>query len=288
MISTTPVALVDDLTVRIHTRAGVVHAATEVSLALASGTITALVGESGCGKSILASALSGLLPAGSLRRGTIIVDGRDMSRARERHWQTLRGRTVGFAPQSAAASFSPIRTIGRQLTETISALDTATTVEALLGHVGLPPHLQHSYPHELSGGMAQRIGLAAALCADPPLLLADEPTAGLDPQATAHVLRLLRAHADRGAAVLLITHDVQALENLGVADDIAVMYAGRIVEAGPATTVLNQPSHDYSRALLAALPSRGLHPIPGLPPELTNLDPTYTFADRAATGRPTQ
>ncbi|WP_420879054.1 ABC transporter ATP-binding protein [Rhodococcus sp. (in: high G+C Gram-positive bacteria)] len=275
-------AIVDNVTVRIPTAAGVVHAATGVSLTLPPGQITALVGESGCGKSILASVLCGLLPTAARCTGTLTIAGHDMSTATERHWRRLRGRTVGLAAQSAAASFTPNRTIGRQLAETIAAVDAATDPAVLLEQVGLDPHTQHLYPHELSGGMAQRVAVAAAITADPPLLVADEPTAGLDPDATSTILGLLRSHADRGAAVLLITHDLHALETTGVADQIAVMYASRIVETGRAAAVFASPQHEYTRALLAALPARGLHPIPGMPPELTDLNPTYTFADRLA------
>ncbi|WP_137726389.1 ABC transporter ATP-binding protein [Prescottella subtropica] len=286
---TAATAIVDRLTVHIPTPVGVVHAATDVSLAIPAGQITALVGESGCGKSVLASALCGLLPAGARHTGTLTIAGRDMSTATERSWRRLRGRTIGLAAQSAAASFTPNRTIGRQLAETIAAVDATTSPTALLEQVGLAPHTQHLYPHELSGGMAQRVAVAAAITANPPLLVADEPTAGLDPDTTRTILTLLRAHADAGGAVLLITHDLHALETTGVADQIAVMYASRIIETGRATDVLASPRDDYTRALLAALPTRGLHPIPGMPPELTDLDPNCTFADRlAATRKVTQ
>lgn len=279
-------ATVIDLTVRIPTAAGHVHAATNVSLTMPAGNVTALVGESGCGKSVLASTLCGLLPPGTRLTGVVTIAEHNMSLAGDRQWRKLRGCIVGLAAQSAAASFTPTRTIGSQLAETIAAVNADTHPHALLERVGLGPHVQHLYPHELSGGMAQRVAVAAAIAANPPLLIADEPTAGLDPDATLTVLELLRAHADAGGAVLLITHDLHALDVTGVADQIAVMYASRIVETGSARAIFDSPRHEYTRALLAALPSRGLHPIPGMPPELTNLDPNYTFADRlAATGK---
>ncbi|MDN5760424.1 MAG: ABC transporter ATP-binding protein, partial [Tomitella sp.] len=275
---------VTGLTVRIPTGSGGrtrwVHAATDVSITLPAGTVTALVGESGCGKSILASTLCGLLPAGSRVDGRIHIEGQDMSGAGDKRWRKVRGGTVGLAAQSASTSFTPTRTIGSQLDETIGALGADTTSTALLEQVNLTADVARMYPHELSGGMAQRVGLAAAIIAAPPVLVADEPTAGLDPDTTSRILTLLRARADAGAAVLLITHDLQALEHGHAADQLAVMYAGRIVEHRAASDVLAHPRDAYTRALLDALPSRGLHPIPGSPPELTGLDDTYTFADR--------
>lgn len=279
---------VEHLTLRIPTRTGKwVHASTDITLPLPAGQVTALVGESGCGKSILASALTGMLPAGTRTSGGIHVDGHDMSAAGEGTWARLRGRTIGLAAQSAAQSFTPTRTVGSQLDETIRCLLADTTSSILLTQVGLDPHTTGSlYPHQLSGGMAQRVGVAAAFAAGPAVLVADEPTAGLDPHTTARILTLLRQHADTGAAVLLITHDLHSLEQGGWADQLAVMYAGRLVEHGPAADVFTHPRDAYTRALLAALPSHGLHPIPGSPPELTGLADTYTFADRIAGDMP--
>lgn len=262
-----------------------VHAATDVDLHLRPGTTTALVGESGCGKSILASALCGLLPAGSHVRGAITVLGRDMTGARERDWRPLRGSAVGLAAQSAAAAFTPVRTIGSQLAEAIEAARdadarTGSDLPALLASVELDAAVADLYPHELSGGMAQRVAVASALAGRPDVIVADEPTAGLDPRLTARVLELLRSAAAAGAAVLVITHDLQALEATDTADRMAVMYASRIVEQGPADRIFANPAEPYTRALLAALPSRGLHPIPGLPPELTDAPAHHRFTDR--------
>ncbi|MEL7977734.1 dipeptide/oligopeptide/nickel ABC transporter permease/ATP-binding protein [Isoptericola sp. F-RaC21] len=268
------------LTLRLPAGGRWVHAATGVDLALRAGEVTALVGEAGCGKSVLASALCGLLPPGTRATGSVLVHGDELLGAPERRWRPLRGRVVGLSLQSAAASFTPVRTVGAQLAETLAALGSTSSVPDLLGRVGLRPDDGDRYPHELSGGMAQRAALAGALAGDPAVLLADEPTAGLDPELTAQVLRLLRDVADAGTAVLLVTHDLQALETSGVADRLAVMYAGRIVEQGDADAVLRAPRHDYTAALLGALPSRGLAPIPGTPPELSDLDPATSFADR--------
>ncbi|MFE5336748.1 dipeptide/oligopeptide/nickel ABC transporter permease/ATP-binding protein [Isoptericola sp. NPDC056573] len=280
-----PVVRVRGLTLRLPAGGRWVHAATDVDLTLRAGEITALVGEAGCGKSVLASALCGLLPPGTRATGSVRVAGDELLGAPERRWRDLRGRVVGLSMQSAAASFTPVRTVGAQLAETLAALgaaseDPESTVPDLLARVGLRPDDGDRYPHELSGGMAQRAALAAALAGDPAVLLADEPTAGLDPELAAQVLGLLREVADAGTAVLLVTHDLQALETSGVADRLAVMYAGRVVEEGGTGAVLRAPRHDYTAALLGALPSRGLVPVPGTPPELTDLDPATSFADR--------
>ncbi len=321
--SPSPSVVVEGLSLRIPTmsrgRPALVHAASEVDLSLAPGRLHALVGESGAGKSVLCSALVGLLPAGTRVRGRVQVAGvdvtRDVARPRARVWERLRGRVVGLVSQSAATSFTPTRTIGSQLRE-VAALTTGNAAPAsgasprarrtptpstrqgatgptpltgptepidvveLLASVGLGADVLDAYPHELSGGMAARAGVAAALTGRPSILLADEPTAGLDPELTATMLRLLRAQADAGVTVLLVTHEVGALLDSGVADDISVVYAGRIVENGPAARVLGVPQHAYTEALLAALPRNGLHSVPGSPPSLTDLAPATSFADR--------
>lgn len=264
-------------------RPALVHAATDVDLDLSAGTVTALVGESGSGKSMLANALCGLLPAGTKVQGSLRIGGREMSTATERQWGGLRGRTLGLAAQAGEMSFTPVRTVGSQIAETIKALGAPTTTKALLARVGLAATAADLYPHELSGGMAQRVALAAAVAGHPPVLIADEPTAGLDPELASHIVRLLRSAADEGAAVLLITHDLQLVESTAVADRLAVMYAGRIVEIRPSAAVFAGPAHPYTAALLAALPARGLHQMPGEPPQLTNLAADHDFSDRLPT-----
>lgn len=274
------VVAVRGLTLRLPAGGRWVHAATDVDLTLRARRVTALVGEAGCGKSVLTSALCGLLPPGTRATGSVRVHDDELLGAPEPAWRAVRGRVVGLSLQSAAASFTPVRTVGAQLAETLDALGSTAGVAELLARVGLDPAAAERYPHELSGGMAQRAALAAALAGDPVALLADEPTAGLDPALATQVLALLREVADAGTAVLLVTHDLQSLETSGVADRLTVMYAGRIVEEGPADAVLRAPRHEYTAALLGALPSRGLVPIPGTPPELTDLDPATSFADR--------
>ncbi|GAA1412840.1 ATP-binding cassette domain-containing protein [Oerskovia paurometabola] len=262
---------VEHLTVRLPLPSGsVVHAASDVSLDVPRGTVTALVGESGCGKSILASAVMDQLPVGARRTGEIRVTTPhgviDVFAG-----EPFRGRHAALVPQSAATHLTPVRTARSQLDETIAALGSARTSDELAVRVGLDPSALDCYPHELSGGMAQRVAVAGALAGDPSVIVADEPTASLDRALTDRVLGLLRECADDGAAVLLITHDLASLVRTGVADRLAVMYASRLMETGPAPEVFDDPWHDYTRDLLDALPSRGLHPLPGSPPQLTDL-----------------
>lgn len=281
-------AEVTGLTLRIPTRVAgrptFVHAATDVSITLAAGRVHALVGESGSGKSVLASTLTGLLPPGTRVSGRVVVDGIDVTPAlgtpRHRIWARLRGRVVGSVAQSAATSFTPTRTIGSQLLEAIDALGGTRSADELADIGRLPAWALAAYPHELSGGLVGRAALAAALAGQPSIIVADEPTASLDRDLAGQVLDLLRDQADAGAAVLLITHDVAGLLDRAVADDVSVMYAGRIVEQGVAAQVWDVPRAAYTRALLAALPRNGLHVVPGDPPALTDLAEGVRFEDR--------
>lgn len=211
-----------------------------VNLTMRPGRLTALIGESGCGKSLIAAALCGLLPPGAQVRGQIAIDGDVIESHDERRWRGLRGRHIGMAPQSAATSFSPVRTVGSQLIEVCRRLRADRTADQLFAAVRLPADVGHQYPHELSGGMAQRAAIAAALAGRPSLLIADEPTAGLDPDNAAVVWRLLADVAAGGAGVLVITHDLPSLVRAGACDDIALMRAGAIV------------AHDHVDSMIAS------------------------------------
>lgn len=273
-------------------RARTVRAVTGADLDLRPGRLTALVGESGCGKSVLTEALTGLLPGTAAVRGSAVLAppvrsaepapepielmGAPEPVLRDR----VRGRLIGLVPQSAATHLTPTRTVGAQLRETIARLGTATTAAELLDRAALTAHVRGLYPHELSGGQAQRAGLACALAGDPPVLLADEPTAGLDRPLVEHVTALLADLAGQGHAVLLITHDLRAARE--VADDVAVMYASRLVETGPAACVFAGPWHPYTAGLFGALPDAGFTPVPGHPPELSALPDGCPFAPRCA------
>ena len=266
---------IEHLTVRIPVSPHeIVHAATDVSLTVPAGTVTALVGESGCGKSILAAAVMNMLPAHARSHGSITVTtGGSAVRILppHDHRANVRGRLTALVPQSPVTSLTPVRTARSQLQETLDVLRSPKTCDELAERVGLNPADLDRYPHELSGGMAQRVVVAAAVAADPVVVVADEPTSQLDRALADHILAVLRALADEGAAVLLITHDLGALLRTGIADTLAVSYASRIMEVGPADDVLDDPWHDYTADLLAALPSRGLRSMPGSPPSLTNL-----------------
>lgn len=266
-----------------------IAAVTDAHFDVAPGECLALIGESGCGKSVLASALLGLLPANAQTAGEAHLGDLDLLTADERTLaRTVRGRRIGLVPQSPAAHLTPVRTIRSQLEETVAALTGVrgraairAAAEAAAGRTAFPPDHLDRYPHELSGGLAQRAATALALVGDAPLLLADEPTTGLDRDLVEHTVDELRRHIDDGdRALLMITHDLAAAER--ISDRVAVMYAGRIVELADAAAFFGAPGprHPYSRRLLQALPDRAFTPIPGMPPELGDLPDGCAFAPR--------
>ncbi|MEV5764429.1 ABC transporter ATP-binding protein [Micromonospora sp. NPDC052213] len=280
---------VDGLTVRFQLRDAVVRAVTDLRLTVHPGELVAVVGESGCGKSVLAHALLGLLPGNATVTGHARLrppggDQVDLIGCTERHLaRAVRGRAVGLVPQSPATALTPVRTGRRLLAETLRAhgharRDAPSAAERVAADVGLDPADLDRYPHELSGGMAQRLATALALAPDPPLLLADEPTTGLDRPLVDHTLDLLRRRCDAGNAVLLITHDLAAARR--VADTVAVMYASRVVERRPTEALFAAPAHPYTAGLLDALPERAFRPVPGHPPMLTDLPAGCAFAPR--------
>ncbi|WP_134323401.1 ABC transporter ATP-binding protein [Cumulibacter soli] len=251
-----------------------VYPARNLSVTFPASSITAIVGESGCGKSVLALAATSLLPGGSQTSGSLFADGLDVLNATEPELSAARGRRIGLVPQSAATHLTPVRTIGSVMAETLKlhGLPSARDdIAALLAQVDLAPQVAGQFPHEVSGGMAQRVLVTLVCALEPPVLIADEPTSALDAHSARLVQRKLRDQADRGSTVLLITHDLLAARS--VADRVAVMYAGQILEYGPANVVLSEPAHDYSRTLLDALPENGLKPPPGTPSSLVDPDP---------------
>ncbi|MFI6878951.1 ABC transporter ATP-binding protein [Streptomyces sp. NPDC050400] len=268
-----------------------VRAVSDASFDLAAGECLALVGESGCGKSVLASALLGLLPENAETAGSAHLGDTDLLAADERTLaRRIRGRRVGLVPQSPAAHLTPVRTVRSQLAETIRQLkrvgrrgpQLAAAVAAAADRAAFPLDHLDRYPHELSGGLAQRAATALALVGDAPLLLADEPTTGLDRDLVERTVDELRRHIGDDRALLLITHDLAAAER--IADRVAVMYASRIVELADADAFFGSPGprHPYARGLLNALPNREFAPIPGMPPELTALPDGCAFAARCA------
>ncbi|MFD5868581.1 ATP-binding cassette domain-containing protein [Corynebacterium sp. NPDC060344] len=217
--------------------AGATDIVRDATVHLEPGRVHGLIGGSGAGKSTVGRAIAGLTPRGCRVTGRIIGEG-----------------TAGLVPQSPATSFTPVRRLGPQIAEICGE----GGVVKQLDRAHLPPGTARMFPHQLSGGMAQRAAIAAALATGRPVLVADEPTSALDPDLTADVLALLREVADDGLAVLLISHDIEDLRVAQLCDDITVMRRGEIVENGPADRVFGSPAHAYTRALLAALPSGGM------------------------------
>ena len=286
---------VRNLRTNFQTSAGVVRAVDGVSWDVQEGETVALVGESGCGKSVSALSIMRLVaePAGRIEGGEILYKGRDLLKLSESEMQSVRGREIAMVFQEPMTSLNPVLTIGRQLTEGLEIhlgmkgpAAQARAVE-LLGMVGIPDPARRlaQFPHHFSGGMRQRMMIAMALACNPSLILADEPTTALDVTIQAQILELMRDLARRlKVAMLIITH------NLGVvaryADRVNVMYAGRIVEQASAAEIYANPRHPYTLGLLRSVPRLDeprrarLDPIQGQPPDLTRLPPGCAFAPR--------
>ncbi|MBK1657013.1 ABC transporter ATP-binding protein [Paracraurococcus ruber] len=266
----------------------------DVSLRLQPDEVLALVGESGCGKSVTALSVMGLVrpPAGRVAAGRILLDGQDLAALPERDLERLRGDRLAMIFQEPMTSLNPLMTVGDQVAEALrihrglsrrAALDRT---RALFEEVKIPSAAQRlrDHPHQFSGGMRQRVMIAMALACDPAVLLADEPTTALDVTIQAQVLGLLAdLRARHGMAVLFITHNLGVVAQ--IADRVAVMYAGEIVEQGPVAEIFARPLHPYTRALLAALPrldtpDQALAAIPGRVPPLDAMPPGCRFAPR--------
>ena len=272
---------VKDLAVDFHTAAGVVQAVRGISFSLEKGQTLAIVGESGSGKSVTSRAIMGILSENvALHRGKILLDGQDLLSLPEKKLTPIRGNRIAMVFQDPLSSLDPVMRIGRQITE-VSRLKLGLSRKAakkkalkLLSEVGIrdPQRCFYQFPHELSGGMRQRIVIAIALAADPEILICDEPTTALDVTIQAQILELLgRLKRQRKLSMLFITHDFGVVAN--VADRIGVMYAGKLVEYGTAADIFYDPRHPYTRALLAAMPdltTQGpLYAIAGSPPDMT-------------------
>jgi peptide/nickel transport system ATP-binding protein len=294
-VSTAAELDVTGLGVRFTIPGAQVAAVSEVSFRIQPGECLALVGESGCGKSVLASALLGFLPANAEVAGEATLSSADrppielLTASDQVLARTVRSRRIGLIPQSPAAHLTPVRTARAQLEETVrthhpNEPQPRAAAERVAARAGLRPGDLDRYPHELSGGMAQRVATALALVGDPWLLIADEPTTGLDRELVDALLDELRRLIADHRAVLLITHDLAAARR--VADRVAVMYAGHLVEVGPAADVLEHPRHPYTSGLINSLPDRAFTPIPGLPPLLTELPTGCPFRPRCARAVP--
>ncbi|WP_298291311.1 ABC transporter ATP-binding protein [uncultured Litoreibacter sp.] len=290
---TQPVLSVRDLVVEIPTRHGLLKPVDGVSYDIAPGEILGVVGESGAGKSMTGNAVIGLLdrPA-RIAEGEIYLNGERIDNLSLRELRTYRGKQIGMVFQDPLTSLNPLLPIGDQLTETIqehlnvSKSEAEGRAVAALEEVGIPAAAERigSYPHEFSGGMRQRVVIALALCAEPSLVIADEPTTALDVSVQAQITALLkRLCRERGMAVMLVTHDMGVIAE--TADRVAVMYAGKLAELGPVRDVIGAPRHPYTDGLMGSTPlaSKGkdrLHQIPGNMPRLGNLPNGCAFHPR--------
>ncbi len=288
-----PVLSLRNLSVEIPTRHGIVKPVDGVSYDIGAGEILGVVGESGAGKSMAGNAVIGLLnPPAHIAAGEIWLKGSRIDNLTGEAMRRLRGKEIGMVFQDPLTSLNPLLRIGDQLVETmlthldISQSDAEKRAVSALEEVGIPGAAErvNSYPHEFSGGMRQRVVIALALCAEPSLIIADEPTTALDVSVQAQIIALLRRLCrERGTAVMLITHDMGVIAE--ATDRMAVMYAGRLAELGPVRDVLSHPQHPYTHGLMASTPlaSAGksrLHQIPGAMPRLDSVPEGCAFNPR--------
>jgi len=254
---------VDRLTVEFPTRRGILRALDEVSFDIEVGEVLGVVGESGAGKSLTGAAIIGLLePPGRVAGGQVRLDGMRIDNLSRERMRPIRGRQIGAIFQDPLTTLNPLYAVGHQLVETMQAhlrlsdRDARERAVRWLEEVGIPAARQRidAYPHEFSGGMRQRVVIALALCAEPRLVIADEPTTALDVSIQAQIITLLkRLTKDHGTSVMLVTHDMGVIAE--TADRVAVMYAGRICEIGPVRAVVKQPAHPYTEGLMGSIPS---------------------------------
>jgi oligopeptide/dipeptide ABC transporter ATP-binding protein len=294
---TDPLLSVRDLRTHFFTREGVVQAVDGVSFDVARGRTLGIVGESGCGKSVTALSIMGLLPSPPARvvGGEVLFDGRDLVKLSQSKLEDVRGKEIAMIFQDPMTSLNPTLKIGLQITETLhrhfdlSEDEARARARELLDEVGIPNASSRldDYPHRLSGGMRQRVMIAIAIACNPALLIADEPTTALDVTVQAQVLDLLDEMQEaHGMAMIFITHDMGVIAE--TADEVLVMYAGQVVERAPVQELFDQPEHPYTEALMGSLPQiedagirhRRLTAIPGSPPYLVDPPDACRFAPR--------
>jgi peptide/nickel transport system ATP-binding protein len=295
MAMTDPVLSVRDLTVEFPTRHGTLTALDGVSFDIMPGEVLGVVGESGAGKSMTGAAVIGLIERpGRITSGEVHLQGQRIDTLTEEALRGIRGRRIGMIFQDPLTSLNPLYRISEQLVETIrthlplSQADARKKAVALLDRVGIPDAARRidDYPHQFSGGMRQRVVIALALCAEPALVIADEPTTALDVSVQAQIIDVMKELcAEQGAAIMLITHDMGVIAE--TADRVAVMYAGRIAEIGPVRDVIKDAKHPYSAGLMGAIPKMGenldrLLQIPGAMPRLSAIPPGCAFNPRCA------
>jgi len=286
---------VENLHVTFQTHGGQVQAVRGVSFSLNKGETLAIVGESGCGKSVTARSVMRLIPehTGKITDGQILLDGLDLCKLTEKEMRELRGSQISMIFQDAMTSLNPTISIGEQIMEGIIRHQKISRKEAraqaieMLNLVGIanPEQRLKQYLHEFSGGMRQRIMIAIALVCRPAILIADEPTTALDVTIQAQILELFKSIQKKtGISIIIITHDMGVVAKL--ADKVSVMYAGKVVESGPTRQIFYQPQHPYTKGLLASMPrldddrSQPLRPIPGTPPDLFAPPAGCAFAAR--------
>ncbi len=288
-----PLLEVHDLTVEFPTRRGTLRALDKISFDIAAGEILGVVGESGAGKSLTGAAIIGLLePPGRIAGGEIKLNDQRIDNLPAEPMRRLRGKQIGAIFQDPLTTLNPLYTIGQQLIETIrthlplSESQARTRAIGWLDQIGIPAAARRidAYPHEFSGGMRQRVVIALALCAEPRLVIADEPTTALDVSIQAQIIALLKnLTKEHGTAVMLITHDMGVIAE--AADRVAVMYAGRIAEIGPVRAVVKHPAHPYTDGLMRSIPSvthkvENLRQIDGAMPRLTAIPTGCSFHPR--------
>lgn len=285
---------IQGLTTHFFTRAGVIKAIDNLSLRLQKGRVLGLVGESGCGKTVTALSILNLVPyPGKIISGTIIFEGRDLLTLSAQEMRKIRGARISMIFQEPMTALNPVFTVGNQIAEVLTAHQDVSKKQAmdsaveLLRSVGIPSPEKRveEYPHQLSGGMRQRVMIAMAIACKPSLILADEPTTALDVTIQAHILELLgRIQAEMGMAMILVTHDLGLIAERS--HEVAVMYAGRIVEQADTRELFANPQHPYTRGLMASIPRPGeagktrLKTIPGTVPRLTDMPTGCTFSPR--------
>jgi peptide/nickel transport system ATP-binding protein len=288
-----PVLSVRNLKVEFPTRRGTLVAVDDISFDIAPGEVLGVVGESGAGKSLTGAAIIGLLePPGRIAGGTVELKGTRIDNLPPAQMRPIRGKRIGMVFQDPLTSLNPLYRVGEQLIETmrthldLSEREARAKAIALLNEVGIQGADRRidGYPHEFSGGMRQRVVLALALCAEPELIIADEPTTALDVSIQAQIIQLLKKLCrERDTAVLLITHDMGVIAE--TADRVAVMYAGRIAEIGPVRDVIKEPHHPYTKGLMGSIPALDgaagrLVQIPGSMPRLTAIPKGCAFNPR--------
>ena len=296
---------VKNLQVEFKTRRGIALVLNGVDFELERGETLCVVGESGCGKSMTALALMGLIPSppGRVREGSVRFNGEDLIQASEARMREVRGNRISMIFQEPMTSLNPVYTVGDQIAESLrlhaglNARQARERAIEMLRQVGIPAPERRvdDYPHQMSGGMRQRVMIAMAIACEPDILIADEPTTALDVTVQAQIFDLLRQlQRDKGTAIIMITHDMGAVAEM--ADRVMVMYAGRVIEQGSTEQVLSRPSHPYTRGLIECLPELGsssrqaervkLTEIPGVVPSLWELGRGCAFRERCAEALP--